>query len=139
MSEEKNQVALFESIPQDAVVFKKIKKFNNCVSDIFHEVISERKISLARVQKDTEIPFPTLDDWIKGRTIPLTDENIMILARYLNLDLEYLLFGIGSESSIEVRINRIANHFKVDPETIFQIMEGELEEVLESKGEHRAS
>lgn len=129
MKVEKNQPALFDEIPQDNFPNKKPKTFRNCVADNFNEILFERDISLARVQKDTGIPFPTLDDWIKARTIPLTDDNLMVLARYLNVPLEFLCYGIGEEETIiknenDPRITRLAEHFRTDKKVVLEIING---------------
>ena len=130
MKIEINQTALFENIPQDNFPTRKQKTFNNCVADTLNEILFERKLTLARVQKDTNIPFPTLDDWIKGKSVPLADDNLMVLAKYLNVTLEFLCFGLGQE---EARINhehdpkvvRLAEHFKTDRKVILEIFNGE--------------
>lgn len=131
-----HNIPLFENIPQDNPDGKKDerpKRYRNCLADIFHELISERKISLAKVHKETGIPFPTLDDWIKGTSkSQLTDDNLMILARYLNVGLEYLCYGLGDdedflESEDDPKVARVAEHFKIERKVALAIINGEKE------------
>lgn len=129
----KNLVPLFENIPQDNIPKKKVKTFRNCLADIFNETLFDRKVPLAKVQRETNIPFPTLDDWIKARTCPLADDNLMVLTRYLDMSMEYLCYGIGCPDSIETQSKRMADYFGVDLETVCLIMEGELIKEVESK------
>jgi hypothetical protein len=121
----KNLIPLFSDIPTDNTPKKKQKTFTNCLADTFNEILFERKIQLAKVQRETNIPFPTLDDWIKGKSCPLADDNLMVLSKYLGVNLEFLCYGIGSPDSIEVQAKRLAEHFNVELETVLQIMEGE--------------
>jgi hypothetical protein len=122
----KGTVPLFENIPQDNIPKKKKKTFRNCLADIFNELLFERNIPLVRVQKETNIPFPTLDDWIKARSTPLADDNLMVLTKFLDTNMEYLCYGIGCPDSIETQAKRIAEYFKVSLDEICRIMEGEL-------------
>ena len=124
-----NQPALFENIEKDNEPTKKAKSYYNCIADVLNEILFERKISLSRVQKDTGIPFPTLDDWIKARTIPLTDDNLMVLAKYLNTPLEHLCYGIGQEENFiknenDPRIERIAAHFNLEKKVVLEVING---------------
>ena len=121
----RNLIPLFDNIPTDNEPKKKPKTFQNCLADIFNEILYERKMKLVMVHKETNIPFPTLDDWIKGKSCPLADDNLMVLSKYLGVNLEFLCYGIGSPDSIEVQAKRIAEHFNTDLETVLQIMEGE--------------
>ena len=123
-----NLVPLFseEELKPDTELRKKPKTFRNCLADIFNEIIFDRQIPLARVQRETNIPFPTLDDWIKGRSCPLADDNLMVLTRYLDTNMEYLCYGIGCEDSRQVQSERLAAYFGTDLETIEAIMDGSL-------------
>lgn len=55
--------------------------------------------SLADVQKGTNIAWGTLHGWYKGDvSAQLADENLLKLAQFFNVSLEYLCFGIGDDS-----------------------------------------
>lgn len=100
-SEETNQLTITgDYIPQDNPDAKKKKKklIQNILCENLLELIEERKINLATVVRETGIPFTTADDWANARSIPLTDENIAKLARYFNVTIDYLCFGIGSRN-----------------------------------------
>ncbi len=100
-SEDNNQLTIIgDVIPQDNPNAKKKKKkeINNCLCENLLELIEERKINLATVVRETRIPFTTADDWANARSIPLTDENIAKLARYFNVTIDYLCFGIGKRN-----------------------------------------
>lgn len=94
-----NQIPFFESIPMDNpdALKKKKKEINNIICEMLNELLSARDINLAKVVKDTGIPFTTLDDWANGRTTPMADENLIKLANYFEVTLEYLCFGIGPD------------------------------------------
>ena len=64
---------------------------------MLNELLTAKNINLAKVVKDTGIPFTTLDDWANGRTTPMADENLKKLANYFNVTMEYLCFGIGPD------------------------------------------
>jgi hypothetical protein len=123
-----NLVPLFSEseLAPDTELKVKPKTFRNCLADIFNEMIFDRKIPLAKVQRETNIPFPTLDDWIKGRSCPLADDNLMVLTKYLDTNLEYLCFGIGCEDSRQTQSQRVADFFGCDLETVEMIMDGSL-------------
>lgn len=122
-----NQLPFFENIPMDNPdgKKKKKKKYGNCIGDVLREILEERKLSIAKIHKDTEIPFPTIDDWSKSKSVPLTDENLYILKKYLGVSIEYLCYGTGIRSSLEKAVERLAKQFSVDEEVIEAIMEGE--------------
>lgn len=71
----------------------------NCFQEIFLEILDERKLGLAPIQKAADIPWPTLQGWYAGSTkTPLLDINILKLAQFLNVSIEYLCFGIGDDT-----------------------------------------
>lgn len=134
-----NLVPLFsqEELKPDTAPSKAVKPktFTNCIADIFNEIIYERKIPLAKVQRETNIPFPTLDDWIKDRSVPLADDNLMILTRYLDTNIEYLCFGIGCEDSRQKQVSRLAEYFETDIDSIEMIMDGTLKKEILNEDE----
>ena len=132
-----NLVPLFseEELKPDTELKKKPKTFRNCLADIFNEIIFDRKIPLAKVQRETNIPFPTLDDWIKGRSCPLADDNLMVLTKYLGTNMEYLCYGIGCEDSRETQVERLATFFGCDEESIEMIMDGSMKKEINEEEE----
>jgi transcriptional regulator with XRE-family HTH domain len=73
-------------------------KIKNCLQEILSELMTEKRVELADVQKATGIPFPTLWGWATAKTgTQLLDENVLKLAQYFDVTIEYLAFGIGHE------------------------------------------
>jgi hypothetical protein len=71
----------------------------NCLQDMLLELMHERKISLATIQKTTGIPWPTLIGWHSGDVAcQMADKNLLALARFFNVSLEYLVYGIGDDA-----------------------------------------
>lgn len=71
---------------------------DNCLQDMFLELMNERKCTLADIQRDTGIPFGTIYAWYRGEVrAQLLDRNVLALARYFDVTLEYLAFGIGQD------------------------------------------
>ncbi len=119
-----NQLPLLDDIPRDeASKDIKPKKYTNCLAEIFHEIMEEKKTALPRVYEETGIPFSTLYEWVRGKAMPITDENLMVLAKHFNTPLEYLLFGIGFSDSIEVMVGRLARKLGMSEEELYLIME----------------
>jgi transcriptional regulator with XRE-family HTH domain len=68
-----------------------------CISDMILELMDSRNVSFEEILKQTGIPHPTLNDWIKGKTTPLTGRNLLKLAQFFNVHIHYLCFGIGTD------------------------------------------
>jgi hypothetical protein len=70
----------------------------NCLQEMFIELLDERKLQLVDVQKGTEIPWGTIYAWYCGDVrAQLADRNLLKLAQFFNVSLEYLCFGIGED------------------------------------------
>lgn len=92
------QVPMFSDLPETDA--PKAKPRINCLQDILLELMDERKVNPAQIQKTTGIPWSTLQGWITGSvSAQLADKNVLSLARYFSVSLEYLLFGIGDDSA----------------------------------------
>jgi transcriptional regulator with XRE-family HTH domain len=86
-----------EEMPQTDEA-KKEKVRVNCLSEILREVMYERKIEAVDIHKATGISYSTLSGWmLNGVNSQLADKNLLELGKFLNLDLYYLLFGIGTD------------------------------------------
>lgn len=80
---------------------KKQRPKVNCLQDILLELMDERKIAPVEIQKATGIPWATLHGWIVGDVATQkTDKNLLELARFFNVSLEYLCFGIGDDAPV---------------------------------------
>lgn len=94
-----NQLTIVPEIPidnPDGNKKKKTKQYNNCLAIILNELMFERKISTAQIVKETGIPWATISDWTNYKTTTQkVDDNLMKLARFFNVSVEYLCFGIG--------------------------------------------
>jgi transcriptional regulator with XRE-family HTH domain len=96
---EKDNLSLLppEELPETDEVKKKKDKVN-CLSEILREVMYERKIEAVDIHKATGIAFSTLSGWmLDGVDSQLADKNLLELGKFLNLDLYYLLYGIGND------------------------------------------
>jgi hypothetical protein len=59
------------------------------------------KVELADIQKATGIKWGTLYGWYKGDVgSQLLDFNIYKLAKFFNVSIHYLAFGIGDDSDV---------------------------------------
>lgn len=94
---------MFEELPvypEDLEKSKKKKDSVNCLQDILIELLDARGVQLSDVQKATKIPWGTLIDWYSGdNETQRTDENLLRLAQYFNVTIEYLCYGIGDDSA----------------------------------------
>lgn len=82
---------------------KKVKPKVNYMQEILAELMAERKITDAQVVKATGIPWPTWDCWVKCRVgAQMADKNLLNVARFFNVSIEYLCFGIGSDEPTRV-------------------------------------
>ncbi len=71
----------------------------NCLQDVLLDLMDERKVSLSQIQKATGIKWSTLMGWHDGAvTSQLADKNLLMLAQFFNVSLEFLIYGIGDES-----------------------------------------
>lgn len=96
-----NQPTLFnlDELPQTDEPKKKQGEPENCLQDMLLELMNERKVTLAAIQRATEIPWGTLMDWHNGgvRT-QKADRNLLKLAQFFNVSTDYLCWGIGEDS-----------------------------------------
>lgn len=99
-----NQVPMFEILPQTDEPKK--KQSMNCLQDMLLELMDTRKVSLAEIHKATEIPWGTLQGWHDGDVrCQMADKNLYRLAKFFNVPLEYLVYGIGSDEPIFEQFN----------------------------------
>lgn len=83
-----------EQLPQTDEPKKKPRV--NCLQDMLLELMDERHISLAMIQKATSIPWATLQGWHDGSVnSQLADRNLLKLAQFFNVSLAFLVYGLG--------------------------------------------
>lgn len=63
---------------------------------ILKKLIKQRGISVAHLSRSTKVPLQTLHGWINGSE-PKSLRQVKTVADYLQVDLDYLCFGIESE------------------------------------------
>ncbi len=69
--------------------------------EILTELIKERNLTLTDVSRESGVPLTTVWDWCnKERSCPMMGNNLLKIARYFNVNLMYLLFGIGEKESL---------------------------------------
>ena len=79
---------------------KKVKPKVNCLSEVLREIMYERKIEAVDIHKSTGIAYSTLSGWmLNGVDSQMADKNLLELGKYLNVDLYYLLYGIGNDEA----------------------------------------
>lgn len=70
----------------------------NCLQDMLIEIMNERGLKDAEIVKATNIPWATFHGWVSGEvSCQLADQNLLRLAQFLNVSLEYLVYGIGDD------------------------------------------
>jgi DNA phosphorothioation-dependent restriction protein DptG len=99
MIENQPTIVPLEQLPQTDEPKKKKKPSSNILSKIMKELMEERDIKLAQIQKATGIAWSTLHGWYDGDVkAQILDEDLLKVARFFNVTLEYLAFGIGDDS-----------------------------------------
>jgi hypothetical protein len=96
--DEKNLLLL---APEEMPVTDEAKKKPriNCLQEMLLELMDRDKVELVDIQKATGIKWPTLYGWYKGEVnAQMADENLLKLAKFFNVSLEYMCFGIGDDS-----------------------------------------
>lgn len=95
----------FDELPVDASA-KKESVARNKLQVIFIMLLNQKGVLLSDVSRATGIPLSTLQDWYKGQSdYHFADIRLLKLARYFNVSMEYLLFGIHPGEEIEHLMN----------------------------------
>jgi hypothetical protein len=91
----------------------------NCLLEIVAELMDERKISMADIQRETDIPWATLHSWLIDGKSQILDGNIMALSKFFDCSINYLAFGIGEEpvqpdvpEVDQAELNKASQNFK---------------------------
>lgn len=93
MANEKHPVYLFNTTTQLNMVIKTILK----------KLIKEKGLTITNLSRATKVPLQTLHGWLNGSE-PKNLRQVKAVADYLEVDLDYLCFGIKpkiSKSSLE--------------------------------------
>ncbi len=98
-----NQQVLFSNIEQDNPKGKGRSEEDECniIHEILSEILIERKVSVVELARELKVPYTTIDDWLKGRSVPLAGKNLLNLFIFSKVPLEYLCFGIGDKNHYE--------------------------------------
>lgn len=103
-----------ESMPLDLTMdnpqgSKKESAPRNKLQVMFILLLNEKKVLLSDVSRATGIHLSTLQDWYKGQSdYHFADIRLLKLARYFNVSLEFLLFGIRPGEEID-HLTMVAN------------------------------
>jgi hypothetical protein len=83
----------------EKAVSKKPEEKINILQEQLLDLMNERNVSLSQIQKETGIPWGTLMEW-HGGTVnsQKADKNLLRLAQFFNVTIDYLCFGIGEDS-----------------------------------------
>lgn len=68
-------------------------------ADVLKKLIDKKSITISELSKETGIPQSTLSEWSNGRE-PLFSDNLIKLANYFNVTLEYLLTSKNKEEEL---------------------------------------
>lgn len=97
MNSENEQLAFFDMPKEPGKV-----QIKNCLSFILNELMKEKNVTLSQIQQATGIPWSTLSNMKNGkRKTQRTSENILALAKFFNVTIDYLCFGIGEDGTEE--------------------------------------
>lgn len=100
MNLESYQLAFIE----DLTGKQEITKSENCLSEILSELMEERKKTLAEIHRETGIPWSTLLDMKNGKNrYQKLNRNILELAKFFNVSIHYLCFGVGDDGPVFVK------------------------------------
>lgn len=96
-----NQAPMFQELPvyeDDLGKARKKRPQVNCLQDMLLELMNKRMVTLAQIHKATKIPWATLQNWHDATVnSQLADKNLLELARFFNVSLFYLVYGIGTD------------------------------------------
>jgi hypothetical protein len=80
---------------------REAKSNPNCMSQILNELMDERLVEQVDIHKYTGIPWSTLNEWVRGKVkVQALDGNLLALARFFNVSIHYLVFGIGEDDPV---------------------------------------
>jgi len=88
MSNEKQSIPVGIKASQLGMVLKSILK----------KLIKEKGISVAHLSRATKVPLQTLHGWLNGSE-PKSLRQVKMVADYLEVDLDYLCFGIKPKAT----------------------------------------
>lgn len=101
MEIENNQLVLFGEFVQEKL--KKEPEAENCLNEQLEKLISERRVTVAHIHKATGISYSTLHDMMNRKhRYQKLNRNILELARFFNVSIEFLVYGIGEEDGKNV-------------------------------------
>lgn len=72
------------------------------LKSILKKLIKERGITIAHLSRATKVPLQTLHGWLNGSE-PKNLHQVKAVADYLEVDLDYLCFGITSPPPIKTK------------------------------------
>ncbi len=65
---------------------------------ILKSLVKDRGITIAHLSRATKIPLQTVHGWLHGSE-PKSVRQLKVVANYLEVDLDYLCFGVEPKSS----------------------------------------
>lgn len=78
-----------------------LKKSENVLKEILEELMEERNVTLADIHRKTGIAWSTLQDMKNGKNrYQKLNKNILELAKFFNVSIHYLCFGVGSDEPV---------------------------------------
>lgn len=83
MANEKQSISKLDSVRQSNMVLKTILK----------KLIKEKGITITHLSRASKVPLQTLHGWLQGSE-PKSLRQVKAVADYLEVDLDYLCFGI---------------------------------------------
>lgn len=74
------------------------RQLNMVIKTILKKLIKEKGITIAHLSRATKVPLQTLHGWLHGSE-PKSLRQVKSVADYLEVDLDYLCFGIKPKTS----------------------------------------
>lgn len=74
-----------------------VRQINMQLKLILKKLIKERGTTIAHLSRATKVPLQTLHGWLNGSE-PKSLRQVKLIADYFEVDLDYLCFGIKSDS-----------------------------------------
>lgn len=86
------------------------------MNEKYKQLLKEKKVKTAKVARETNIPYSTLNEWANGKTKKISADNLAKLADYFEVPITYFS-GEDEEPSyyIDPEVAEIAQQLHDDP------------------------
>lgn len=84
---------------------------------VLRKIVREKGLTITDLSRSTKVPVQTLHGWLQGSE-PKSIRQLKIVADYLDVDLDYLCFGIKPKSDV-MKIEKFENEINAG---IFEVV-----------------